>query len=268
MSSVDNYLEIRPVPRLIRYVECYWSRNDLHGTPRHRVLPDGCVDILFSTEDREPISLTVVGLMTVPQVLDVTAGQSFFGVRFRPGMATAFMPAAPQLNNRIEPLENVLGSEARHLFDKLCEASSPLEMARLMDTTLRPLKPPDTGQNALHHLLLDVDSIEQVARAAALSTRQLRRLCVERAGVSPKYLKRILRFRKAIQRISPLGAESMPDWADVAAVCGYYDQAHFIREFQEFAGSTPGRYLQSRPTRSPYNPDHEPSTTRESDRLR
>src|SRR5215813_2405587 len=164
MLSVDDYLEIRPVPRLVRYVECYWSRNDLHGTPQHRVLPDGCVDILFSTLDGEPISLAVVGLMTVPQVLDVSPGQSFFGVRFRPGMATAFMPAAPQLNDRIEPLENVLGSEARHLFDKLGEASSPLEMARLMDTTLRPVKSPDTGQNALHHLLLDVDSIEQVAR--------------------------------------------------------------------------------------------------------
>ena len=247
MLSVHNYTEILPAARLLRYVECYWFRDDLHGTPRHRVLPDGCVDILFSTQNGEPTSLAIVGLMTTPQIVDVRAGQAFFGVRFRPGMAAAFLPPAPQLNDRIEPLENVLGSDARHLSDQLAGASSPLAMARLMDTVLRPLQP-DTAQNALQELSTDAGTIEQVASAAGLSTRQLRRLCMERAGVSPKYLRRILRFRKAVQQIAELGIDSSrPNWADFAAMCGYYDQAHFIREFQEFAGHTPGRYLQSRP---------------------
>jgi AraC-like DNA-binding protein len=269
MLWVDNYREILPAARLVRYVECYWFRDDLHGTPHHRVLPDGCVDILFSTQNGEPTSLAIVGLMTTPQIVNVRAGQSFFGVRFRPGMAAAFLPAAAQLNDRIEPLENVLGSAARHLFDQLAGASSPLAMARLMDTVLRPLKPPDTAQNALQELLMDAGTIEQVATAAALSTRQLRRLCMERVGVSPKYLRRILRFRKAARRIAELGTDSSrPNWADFAALSGYYDQAHFIREFQKFAGHTPGRYLQSLPTPSPYNRNHEPSTTREPDRLR
>ena len=67
------------------------------------------MDILFSTQNGEPTSLAIVGLMTTPQIVDVRAGQSFFGVRFRTGMAAAFLPAAPQLNDRIEPLENVLG---------------------------------------------------------------------------------------------------------------------------------------------------------------
>jgi AraC-like DNA-binding protein len=196
MLWVDNYREILPAARLVRYVECYWFRDDLHGTPHQRVLPDGCVDILFSTQNGEPTSLAIVGLMTTPQIVNVRAGQSFFGVRFRPGMAAAFLPAAPQLNDRIELLENVLGSDARHLFDQLAGASSPLAMARLMDTVLRPLKPPDTAQNALQELSMDAGTIEQVATAAALSTRQLRRLCMERAGVSPKYLRRILRFSK------------------------------------------------------------------------
>src|SRR5262249_1229050 len=149
-------------------------------------------------------------------------------------------PEAPQLNDRIEPLENVLGSDARQLSDQLAEGSSPLAMAHLMDTVLRPLRPPDTAQNALQRLVMDAGTIEQVAAATALSTRQLRRLCMERAGVSPKYLSRILRFRKAVQRIAALGTDSSRhNWADFAAVCGYYDQAHFIREFQEFAGYTP-----------------------------
>src|SRR5262245_19551785 len=104
-----TYREILPTPRLARYVECYWTREDSRGTRRHRVLPDGCSDILFSSRNGEPSGLTLVGLMTTPQILDVPAGQLFFGVRFRPGMAAAFVPEAAGLNDKNEPLENILG---------------------------------------------------------------------------------------------------------------------------------------------------------------
>ena len=66
---------------------------------------------------------------------------------------------------------------------------------------------------------------------------------MDRAGVPPKYLSRILRFRRAADRMLASGAQ--PSWAQFAVACGYYDQAHFIREFQEFAGVTPDRFLQS-----------------------
>src|SRR5262249_29402607 len=196
---MNEYREIPPAPRLVRYVECYWHREDPDGSPQHRVLPDGCVDILFTAQGGEPSGLSVVGLMTKPQVFEVNAGQSFFGVRFRPGMAVAFVPEAPQLNDRTEPLESLIGCEARRLFCRLAEMRNQVEKAQLIDTLLRPLKPPDSGQKILQQLSRDADSVEHAAMTAALSTRHLRRLCLERAGVSPKYLSRILRFRKAVE---------------------------------------------------------------------
>src|SRR5262247_432793 len=113
MAFKDNYREILPAPRLRRYVECYWSREDLRGTPGHCVLPDGCVDIIYSTLGNEPQGLTLVGLMTGSQIFDIRPGECFFGVRFRPGMAAAFMQDAARLNDRVEALENVIGSTAR-----------------------------------------------------------------------------------------------------------------------------------------------------------
>jgi AraC-like DNA-binding protein len=51
---------------------------------------------------------------------------------------------------------------------------------------------------------------------------------------------RIIRFQRAVQMLTP---ERPSCLADVAFECGYFDQAHFAREFREFAGSTPGEFL-------------------------
>jgi AraC-like DNA-binding protein len=210
------------------------------------VLPDGCVDILFSAQHGVPLDLSVVGLMTAQQTFDVPAGQSFFGIRFRPGMASAFLEGITQLNNKVESLENIIGPAGRRLFHQLGELSSFEEMARVMDGFLRPLEPPDVGQKAVELLAMRDLSIDRVASEAGLSVRQLRRVSQQRAGVSPKYLSRILRFRSAAKQIAVTPDRSTPpNWVRLAADAGYFDQAHFIREFQQFAGCTPGRYLQS-----------------------
>jgi AraC-like DNA-binding protein len=242
---VATYKEIPPSARLRRYVECYWSQSQ-EEPGEHVVLPDGCVDILFSRIGGEPIGLTTVGLMTAPMRAPAAAEQSYFGVRFRPGMASAFMPGAELLTDEIRPLDDLAGSAARRMFERLAESHSEEEMAGVMDRLLRPLDPPDVGARVLWQLESAEVSLDHVISQSGLSVRHFRRLCVERAGVSPKYLSRILRFRKAAQKIAALRGLAQPSWADFAVACGYYDQAHFIREFQEFAGCTPGRFLQSR----------------------
>jgi AraC-like DNA-binding protein len=247
---VVTYREIQPSARLRRYVECYWCESQ-EGTGDYVVLPDGCVDILLSRRGGEPMGLTAVGLMTTPMQGQGAPAQSFFGVRFRPGMASAFIPGAELLTDEIKPLDDLAGSAARRMFERLAELHSLEEMGELMDQLLRPLNPPDMGERVLQQLESADVALDQVIAQGGLSVRHFRRLCLERAGVSPKYLSRILRFRKAVHRIGAVAGSgkhnfAQPSWADFAVACGYYDQAHFIREFQEFAGCTPGRFLQSR----------------------
>jgi AraC-like DNA-binding protein len=62
-------------------------------------------------------------------------------------------------------------------------------------------------------------------------------------GISPKLLARILRFDRAVGLIR---AERVANWADLAAACGYADQAHLTREFHAFAGSPPTAFLRHR----------------------
>jgi AraC-like DNA-binding protein len=246
---VAIYREIQPGARLRRYVECYWSQTQA-APGDQQVLPDGCVDILFTQSGGEPIGLTAVGLMTLPINVSSPEAGSFFGVRFRPGMASSFIPGAELLTDQIKPLDDLMGGAARGMSERLAESGSLEKMAEVMDQLLRPLDPPDAGQRVLCQLespeVALGRSLDVAIAQSGLSVRHFRRLCLERAGVSPKYLSRILRFRKAAQKISGWNGLAQPSWADFAAASGYYDQAHFIREFQEFAGCTPGRFLQSR----------------------
>jgi AraC-like DNA-binding protein len=83
------------------------------------------------------------------------------------------------------------------------------------------------------------------ARVATIATRlewsrkHLAARFHEEVGLPPKTLARIARFTRAQAMAAAGGGEG---WADVAAACGYADQAHLVREFAALAGATPGAW--------------------------
>jgi transcriptional regulator GlxA family with amidase domain len=78
-------------------------------------------------------------------------------------------------------------------------------------------------------------SVDQLASSAGVSSRQLERRFLQEVGVGPKLLARIVRFQQVFRAVDQLN----PAWATVAVECGYYDQAHLIRDFNQFAQQTP-----------------------------
>lgn len=80
-------------------------------------------------------------------------------------------------------------------------------------------------------------NVDQLAREAFVSVRQLERQFKERTGLSPKIFSRLMRFSQAwLLRERRAGMS----WTSIAHTCGYADQAHMIRDFKEFAGVSPG----------------------------
>jgi AraC-like DNA-binding protein len=218
------YREFAPSPRLADFVECYWHRQDARPIAIQRVLPDGCCDLLFTEQKGEPTGLAFVGLMTAARAIPVSAGAGFFGVRFRPAMAGAFFPDFAASVDSTTALDH---ARDWRLFEQLAEAGSVEQrMWRAEEYLGNPRVSP---------------AMVALGRGGDVSPRHLRRLCLETAGVSPKHLARILRFRKAAEALG----QGRVNWADHAAAHGYFDQAHMIRDFHEFAGCTPGRFLQS-----------------------
>jgi AraC-like DNA-binding protein len=215
------------------FAECFWRGDTSTGVASYPIPPDGCMDIVFWPEG----GLRVVGTMTATQTAALPPQSQLVGVRFRPGMAGFFLgPVAPELVDRWTPLEDLWGARGRRLHQGLGDSASAAARFLLLS---RALPHPERGLDSVHRAISAIVTaggavdLDWVARHAGLSPRQFRRRAIEETGLSPKRLCRVLRFRRATALAARLG------WAQVAAECGYSDQAHLIRDFREFTGSTP-----------------------------
>lgn len=185
------------------------------------------------------------GAMTKFQLIGNSPGDQFLGVRFRPGMAQGILGAPLHLfTDDLVDLDALWSRRSRSLSDRLGDALSDAERITSLESFLQI---PDCD-SAIQRVIASIVTSGGCVSAAAIadetgiSARHLRRLFLEQAGLSPKTLCRIVRFRRAVERIALQPGSAA---AGTALDCGYYDQPHFINDFREFSGLTPGEYARS-----------------------
>jgi AraC-like DNA-binding protein len=234
------YREFAPPERLKQFVECFWSVEPASALSEYPVLPDGCVDIVYSPSVTRELQL--VGTMTSARRFALSAGGFQFGVRFRPAMSQAFLPVpGPDTLDQSIALSDIWGADARRLTQQISESQSAKQCIGLIEARLRNPGDITMVQRLCASIVEQAGQvrIDDLAFQAGLSSRQLRRLFLEQVGLSPKHFCRVIRFRNSLSRLSERGRA---DWVQVALDCGYYDQAHFINEFRQFSGYTPGEF--------------------------
>ena len=150
------------------------------------------------------------------------------------------------LTGQIVPLDEVFGRGARTLAEQLSEASDWDRrfdlLERLLLGRLEAAAYPDPFVVEAVSRLRASEGRLRIGRLAAdlrVSRRHLTTRFRAQIGLPPKTFARLLRF-EAVRRLI---AEQPESWADVAARCGYADQAHLNREFRELGGTTPGGFL-------------------------
>lgn len=251
-----RYREIKPTPRLRTFVECFWTLEGEHcldASPPERILPDGCVELILNFGDRflqhvdgerrrQPRNF-IVGQMTGPILISASGVVRLLGIRFQPGGTRPFVDlAANEITDRVVELGSLSSKFERSLLES-CEHAFELDQkiaaldvyltSRLNDARF------DSNLLALAATIIDrrgLVSVDQLASRAGVSSRQLERRFLQEVGLGPKLLARIVRFQQVFRAVD----QSNPAWAEVAIECGYYDQAHLIRDFNQFAQQTPG----------------------------
>ncbi len=168
-----------------------------------------------------------------------------------------------ELRNTSVCLEQALGSRFHHMRERLGELSNWQDRFDLVDRfLLEKLTTPVQGARevawACGRLVSSAGSlaISELARELGYSRKHVATLFKTHVGVSPKVYARIIRFEHARARLDELASlssatrqdglhvrESPRGLGELALDFGYYDQAHFNREFRDLAGVNPRDYL-------------------------
>jgi AraC-like DNA-binding protein len=260
-------LNLRHVPGLplSQHIENLWLVQGTLATRwRNMIFPDGAMELILNLGDpqklcdpRNPRLHTnfhrgwISGERSEPIVIEEAGLIHLIGVRFKPGGAYSFFRfPVSELTGRVVEMDAIWGGAIDLLREQLAGAPNPRALFSRLETWLRQRL---SGQAETSRCV--AFALEQIQRGGeharigritetiGISHKHLVREFERRVGLTPKLLARVCAFQSAIAWI---GFKPEVDWADAAAACGYYDQAHFIHEFRAFTGMTPAAYLKRR----------------------
>ncbi|GEM32627.1 transcriptional regulator [Nocardia neocaledoniensis NBRC 108232] len=238
-------------PGLSEFADRYWVvRWDLRGKPAYRaeVLSFPCVNVTFERTHTRTGGF-VNGVCTTKYVRELAGEGETFGLRFRPGGFGAFTGAdVGALRDDSAPLTDVL-PEAEGLAERVLAEPSDLRRREIVEEFFAGRGRGDDPRFAQVSRIVaamasdpELTRVDQVTERFAVPVRSLQRLFRRYVGAGPKWV--LCRFR--LQDAADLLARGeRVDLAELAARLGYFDQAHFSREFTAEIGMTPTEYARS-----------------------
>ncbi|MFV0588338.1 DUF6597 domain-containing transcriptional factor [Bacteroides reticulotermitis] len=247
------YREFQPDILLAPYIETYWTASGYNQEAElHRVLPDGCVDIIFSFEEdallgMQPTSPNIIGTMTTYLESAYVNKVDMLGMRFKPAGFTAFTrtPISEFTDQRVSlVLVETLFDE--RFYVELPQKPTTRERIQHLDAyfleKLKRVFQPEP------QIVYAVDLIRQtkgllplteVAYKSCLSLRHLERKFKVAVGTSPKAFSKVVKFQHTVSYLERNKDTSL---FHTAIDCGYYDQAHLIKEFKTLSGDSPSYF--------------------------
>lgn len=257
-----NYQTYQPHPDLEALISCYWTLTvpATKDTQKQRIIPDGTIEMAFILGDDIKRYITeeqfilqpramVLGQTLEPFYIEPTGYVDTFAIRFYPyGFANFVTVPIKQLANTETPLAGLFGDLlANELEQNIIQATDVKQRIKIIEQFLRdklsdPLTVETIVKSTIDTLLLTNGSasILTILKEDVSKRRQLERKFVKQIGMSPKQLGKVIRLQTALKQLLNQNTENL---THIAYESGYYDQAHFIKDFKEFTGTNPKEFL-------------------------
>jgi AraC-like DNA-binding protein len=245
-----QHARVAPSEPLCGVVQHFWSvRWDLRGAKPFvpETLPHPNVHLVFEAEGAR-----IAGVHTGRFTTQLNDSGWVFGVKFRPG---AFRPylgrSVASLRDRSVSIDEVFGTKGAALARQVSNLGGNAEKAAAVERFLNERKaPPDPIVERVSNIVdeiaenREIVSVEQVVALGRLGKRTLQQLFSSYVGVGPKWVINRYRLHEAVERLQG-GAQI--NFTELAMELGYFDQAHFIRDFRKLVGCTPLAYTRRHP---------------------
>lgn len=258
------YKEILPSPQLIPFVKHFWILEmDIADGTAHVdcIAPTGFGQLLLSYGESHKTTLVnsnystteryyLVGQNTKPMRIENRGIYRIMGVIFTPtGLFHFIRIPLSNFNDQFFAVNQIEESVDKQLFEQFEQVNSHAARIKIVEQLLirrifRNSYKWDFTEHAIS-LILQYHgniTIQELANALRVSTRHLHRVFEEKVGLSPKMYARVVRFNYAIKLFKHRPNLNIQD---LIFECGFFDQAHFIKNMKEFANQNLNAYRQT-----------------------
>lgn len=209
-------------------------------------VPDGCSNILFAYK-KNGMTAEVIGSTVNQKPFPLEKDTDYFGVRFLPGENPCFadLPVKELVNNSVSLCDF---AAMRRLYSRMPDKQTFDDRMHTFLTEYEQLF--ETHKKNQHELFRQICriindrngilQISELEKLSGYSARYINYVFEAEAGMSAKQFCRILKLQSVISIINSGTVVSM---SKIAADYHFYDQSHFIHDFEQFTGKTPKEYL-------------------------
>lgn len=232
------------------FYTCHVDSNNIGAV---KIIPDGCIDIIFRCGNKKPEAMyvgTPTYTLLAKHLKIFKKGDTIFGVRFLQGNMPWMKNCIPsEILNTALNFADVSGQS--EMIYRICSSSDFEEQIRIFMKYYLPEYNIVYNNMSQHHRVSN-HIMEQILNSAgqvrigdiseklAFSVRYLNEIFRTEYGIPPKEYEKIVRFQNIITQL-----EILPHITDAAIEAGYYDQSHLLKEFRSIMGISPKEYLKT-----------------------
>lgn len=239
------YQEVQPNNAIQNLVYCFWqlkTQRPLNQPFNYRVVSDGCIDIFF--DHNQPSENFVMGFCRKYTEFSIGKEFDYIGIRFLPSaFPLLFEINAKTLSNQSQKLNSILPDFSKWLRQMIKTSDSFETITEILNEKLSDLvknkifKYDHRFLNSLNLIFQNKGYLDtEKDLNTGLSPRQLRRIFNFYIGTTAKSFSNVVRFQYILNaKPSKQSLKENKLYFDV----GFFDQAHFIKNFKTFYGVTP-----------------------------